>query len=113
MLISPAYAQSEGIGGFDPMAFLPLVLIFVVFYFLLIRPQQKRQKEHKAKISAIRRGDRVVTAGGLIGTVVRVVDENEVVLEIAQNTRVRAVRSTIGDILTKGEPVADDAKGDK
>ncbi|MDA0704670.1 MAG: preprotein translocase subunit YajC, partial [Proteobacteria bacterium] len=68
---------------------------------------------HKAKISAIRRGDRVVTAGGLIGTVVRVVDENEVVLEIAQNTRVRAVRSTIGDILTKGEPVADDAKGDK
>jgi preprotein translocase subunit YajC len=113
MLISPAYAQAEGMGGFDPMAFLPLVLIFVVFYFLLIRPQQKRQKEQKAKIAAIRRGDRVVTAGGLIATVVRVVDENEVVLEIAQNTRVRAVRSTIGDILTKGEPVADGAKGDK
>jgi preprotein translocase subunit YajC len=87
---------------------LPLVMIFVVFYFLLIRPQQKRMKEQKAKIAAVRRGDRVVTGGGLIGTVTKVVDDNEVLVELAEGVRVRVVRQTITDVVAKGEPVDSD-----
>jgi preprotein translocase subunit YajC len=110
MFITPAYAQAPGAPGGDFLSMmLPLVLIFVVFYFLLIRPQQKRMKEHKAKIEAIRRGDRVVTGGGLIGTVAKIMDVNEVLVESADNVRVRVVRGTITDILSKGEP----ADGDK
>ena len=111
MLITPAYAQ--GLGFADPQAmmqFLPLVLIFVVFYFLLIRPQQKRAKEHKTMLGNLRRGDRVVTGGGIIGTVAKVVGEEEVAVDIAENVRVRIVRSTITTVLAKTEPVA--AKGD-
>jgi preprotein translocase subunit YajC len=88
-----------------------LVLIFVVFYFLLIRPQQKKMKAHKAVVQALRRGDRVVTAGGLIGTVSKVVSDTELQVEVAEGVRVRVVRSTIQDVLTKGEP-ADKSKGD-
>ena len=78
MFISPAYAQAaaEG-GGSGLVTLLPLVLIFVVFYFLLIRPQQKKMKQHKAMVGAVRRGDKVVTAGGLFATVTKIVDENE------------------------------------
>src|SRR5260370_28849311 len=96
MFISPAYAQGFGFG--DPQAmmqFLPLVLIFVVFYFLLIRPHQKRAKDHKIMLSALRRGDRVVTGGGIIGTVAKVIGDDEVTVDIAQGTRVRVLRSTI------------------
>lgn len=104
MLISPAYAQAGGQGGFDFVALLPLILIFVVFYFLLIRPQQKRMKQHRQMIEALRRGDRVVTAGGLIGTVTKVMNDNELQIEIAEGVRVRAVRSTIQEVLSKNEP---------
>jgi preprotein translocase subunit YajC len=104
MLISPAYAQeAAGGGGADPfMTFLPLILIFAVFYFLLIRPQQKKVKEHKAMVGALKRGDRIVTAGGMLGTVAKTVGDNELEVEIAQGTRVRVVRSTVSEVLGKG-----------
>lgn len=82
---------------------LPLILIFVVFYFLLFRPQQKAAKERKAMLEAIRRGDRVVTGGGLIGSVTRAKDD-ELTVEIADGVRVKALRSTISNVLAKTEP---------
>lgn len=88
------------------LQFLPLVLIFVVFYFLLIRPQQTKQKEHKAMLGALRRGDRVVTGGGVLASVARVVNADEVELDIAPNVRVRALRSTITSVLSKPDPAA-------
>jgi preprotein translocase subunit YajC len=100
MLISPAYAQdlAGSLGG--AMQFLPLVLIFGVFYFLLIRPQQQRQKEMKAMLGALKRGDRVVTGGGILGTVQRVREgSNEVEVEIAPNLRVTVVRDTITSVV--------------
>ena len=111
MFISPAYAQSaEGGAVGMVMQLAPLLLIFGVFYFLLIRPQQKKQKEHREMMSALKRGDRVITAGGIIGKVTTVkegVDEVEV--EIAKDVRVSVLRGTISDIL---KPVpANDAKG--
>jgi preprotein translocase subunit YajC len=108
MLISTAYAQSPG-GFFDQTAmvqFLPLVLIFVVFYFLLIRPQQRKQKEHRTMLDALRRGDRVVTGGGIIGSVSKVVSPEEVEVDIAQGVRVRVLRSTISSVLAKPDPAA-------
>ena len=103
MLISPAYAQTVG-GGSDFLGMiLPLVLIFAVFYFLLIRPQQRKVKEHKAKVSALRRGDRIVTGGGVIGTVAKVLDNNELIVEIADGVRVRVVASTVSDVLVRSE----------
>ena len=113
MLISTAYAQAAGgaapAPAVDLMSFLPLILIFVVFYFLLIKPQQKKLKEHKAMVDALRRGDRIVTAGGLIGTVTRVSGDDEVTIEIAEGVRVRAIRSTITTVLAKTEPAKADA----
>jgi preprotein translocase subunit YajC len=86
--------------------FLPLVLIFVVFYFLLIRPQQQKQKDHRSMLDALRRGDRVVTGGGIVGTVNRVISADEVEVDIAPNVRVRIVRSTIGSVIAKPDPAA-------
>ncbi|HJU19145.1 MAG TPA: preprotein translocase subunit YajC [Stellaceae bacterium] len=110
MLISTAYAAAPATGFFDNQGamiqFLPLVLIFVVFYFLLIRPQQKKAKDQKAMLDAVRRGDRVVTGGGIIGTVARVVSPEEVVIEIAEGVRVRVLRSTIASVLAKPDPAA-------
>ena len=115
MFVSTAYAQTAGAAGagaaFDVMSFLPLILIFVVFYFLLIRPQQKKMKEHQALIGGLRRGDRIVTAGGIIGTVTRVGADDEVTVEIAEGVRVRLVRSTVTTVLAKTEP-ARTGKGD-
>ena len=109
MLISPAYAQDiTGMFG-SATQFLPLVLIFVVFYFLLIRPQQTKQKEMRSMLSQLKRGDRVVTGGGIIGTVQRVpmvadkdgkqVASNEIEVEIAQNIRVTVLRDTISSVI--------------
>ena len=86
--------------------FLPLVLIFVVFYFLLIRPQQKKQKDHRAMLDALRRGDRIVTGGGILGTVSKVVSPEEVEVDLAPNVRVRVLRSTITSVLAKPDPAA-------
>ena len=109
MLISTAYAQGVS-GMFDQSAlvqFLPLVLIFVVFYFLLIRPQQQKQKQQRAMLDAVRRGDRIVTGGGIIGTVNRVTPgSDEIEVDIAQNVRVRVLRSTITSVLAKPDPAA-------
>ena len=109
MLISPAYAQASGMGFAEPSAliqFLPLVLIFVVFYFLLIRPQQKKQKDHRAMVDALRRGDRIVTGGGILGSVSRVVSPEEVEVDIASGVRVRVLRSTIASVLARPDPAA-------
>ena len=107
MLISPAYAQGTGIMDQSALVqFLPLVLIFVVFYFLLIRPQQKKQKDHRTMLGALRRGDRIVTGGGILGTVNRVVNDNEVEVDIASGVRVRLLRSTIASVLAKPDPAA-------
>lgn len=116
MFISPAYAQAAGAaapGGMGAiMQFAPLVLIFIVFYFLLIRPQQKKAKEHRALLSNLRRGDRVVTGGGIVGTVTRVVDkDDEISVEIAEGVRVKVLRSTVTAVLSKPEPVS--SKGSK
>lgn len=102
MWISTAYAQ--GTGMFDQGAlvqFLPLILIFVVFYFLLICPQQRKAKDHRTMLDALRRGDRVVTGGGIIGTVARVDNPEEVIVDIADGVRVRVLRSTITSVLAK------------
>jgi preprotein translocase subunit YajC len=112
MLISPAFAQAGGGagGGFDIVALLPLVLIFVVFYFLLIRPQQKKVKQHQSMVQALRRGDKVVTGGGIIGTVAKIVSDSELAVEIAEGVRIRVVRSTISEVLTKPDGSGDKAK---
>lgn len=104
MFISPAYAQ--GIGGGDMGAlgsFLPLILIFVVFYFLLIRPQQKKQKTHREMLEALHRGDRIVTAGGLVGTITKVLSDTELTVEISEGVKVRVMRGMVSDVIAKTE----------
>jgi preprotein translocase subunit YajC len=101
--------------GFDFMSFLPIVLIFGIFYFLLIRPQQKKMREHQAMLTAIRRGDKVVTNGGIIGTVSKLTNEEELVVEIADGVRVRMLRAMIAEVLAKTEAANSDGgeKNDK
>lgn len=106
MFSSPAYAQATGAAAPGGSAafliqFAPLVLIFVIFWFLLIRPQQQRMKQHQARIAAVKKGDQVVTGGGLVGKVTKV-EENHVEIELAQGLRVRAVKSTLSDIVSAG-----------
>lgn len=84
--------------------FIPLILIFVIFYFLLIRPQQKRIKEHKAMVDALSRGDNVVTAGGIVGKVARIVDGDKAEIQISENVSVQVIKSTISQVLSKTEP---------
>ena len=113
MFVSPAYAEAAaGGGGSGFEAFLPLILIFGVFYVLLIRPQQKKMKEHKATLSAIRRGDKVVTGGGIVGTVTKVIDDLEITVEIADGVKVRVQRGLISTVLSKTEPVKGDKKSE-
>lgn len=106
MPIKEAFAQTGGgaPAGFDLISLMPLLLIFVVFYFLLIRPQQKKVKAHRELIGAIKRGDKVLTAGGIIGTVVKVEDDATLLVEIARDVRVRVARSTISDLVDKPQP---------
>jgi preprotein translocase subunit YajC len=105
MLISPAYAQDASGIMSSAGQFIPLVLIFVVFYFLMIRPQQQRQKEMKSMLAALKRNDRVVTAGGIVATVTKVPPERdgkparEIEVEIAPNVRVTVLRETIGSVI--------------
>lgn len=84
--------------------FLPLILIFAIMYFLLIRPQQKKVKEHQAMVGALRRGDKVVTQGGMIAKVTKVKDDNEIEVEIAEGVKVNVVKSTIATVVSKTEP---------
>lgn len=101
MFATPAYAQaaSGGLGGIG--GFLPLILIFGIMYFLMIRPQQKKMKDHRAMVAALRKGDQIVTAGGLIGKVTKVKEEDEVEVELAAGIKVRAVQSTIQTVLSR------------
>jgi preprotein translocase subunit YajC len=108
MLISPAYAQDMGGATATIVQFAPIILIFVVFYFLLIRPQQQAQKTLKAKLAALKRNDRVVTGGGIIGTVQRTIEgSNEVEVEIAPNVRIKVIRETITGVLGEPKPAND------
>lgn len=110
MFISTAWAQ--GVGGGDTLGFiLPMALIFAVFYFLLIRPQQKKAKQHREMLGGIRRGDKVITGGGIYGTVTKVVNDSEVVVQIAEAVKVRVARGTITDVLSKTEPAPRSEKG--
>jgi preprotein translocase subunit YajC len=116
MLISEAWAQAGGGGGGDFLVQLfPLILIFVVFYFLLIRPQQAKVKAQRQMLSSVKRGDRVVTGGGIIGLVTKVITDNEIQVELAEGVRVRIIKQTITDIVSRGESVrgAKDAEEDE
>lgn len=108
MFVTPAYAQAAGSGGLGALSsFLPLILIFAIMYFLLIRPQQKKMKDHQAMVAALRRGDQVVTAGGLIGKVTKVKEAGEIEIEIATGVKVRVIQATISQVLSKTEPAND------
>jgi preprotein translocase subunit YajC len=103
-----------GAGGSDLIVqFLPFIFIFAIMYFLILRPQRQKQQRHKEMIANMRRGDTVVTSGGLIGKVAKVVDENEVQLELAEGVKVRVVRSMVVEVRTKGEPVKETAPATK
>jgi preprotein translocase subunit YajC len=106
MFITNAYAQGAGgAGGSDILvSLLPFVFIFIILYFMIIRPQQRRMKQHQEMIANLRRGDTVVTSGGLIGKITKVGDENEITVEIAEGVRARIVKSTVAEVRAKGEP---------
>ncbi|MFM2356494.1 MAG: preprotein translocase subunit YajC [Pseudomonadota bacterium] len=108
MFISPAYAQAAGAAGGGALfaQFVPLILIFAIMYFLLIRPQQQKAKQHRTMLDALRRGDQVVTSGGIIGKVTNVKADGEVEVEIATGVKVRVVKATISQVLSKTEPAA-------
>jgi preprotein translocase subunit YajC len=107
MFVTPAYAQSATGGTPDMLiSILPFILIFVIMYFLIIRPQRQQQKRRGEMLAAIRRGDTVVTGGGLIGKVTKVVDDSEVEIDLGGGTKVTALRSTIAEVRVRGEPVA-------
>jgi len=110
MLITPAYAQGSLLGGDGGMIvqLLPFVMIFVIMYFLILRPQQKRVKAHQEMVKNVRRGDTVVTSGGLVGKVTKVVDNDQVEVEIADGVRVRQMRQMLTDVRSKGEPAKDE-----
>ena len=112
MFITPAYAQAAGAPGAGDFIgmILPLVLIMGVFYFLLIRPQQRKMKEHQDMLKKVGKGDTVITTGGLIGKVIKVVDDHELQVEVGENVKVRIMRSGIADVRAKGEPVKAETK---
>ena len=105
MLVTPAYAQDAGGAAAALTSFVPLIAIFAIMYFLLIRPQQRKVKEHQAMVAALRRGDQVVTQGGVVGKVTRVKeDSGEIEVEIAPNVKVTVIRSTVATVRSKTEP---------
>ena len=114
MFMTPAFAQGSLLGGAGGeggilMSLLPFVLIFVIMYFLILRPQQKRVKSHQEMVKNVRRGDTVITNGGLIGKVTKVVDDDQIEIEIADGVRIRQMRQMVSDVRAKGEPVKDEA----
>ena len=115
MFISQAWAQGAagGSGSDFIVQLFPLVLIFVVFYFLLIRPQQTKMKQQREMLAGVKRGDRVVTGGGIIGLVTKVIGDNELQIELAEGVRVRIIKGTITDIITRGESVRGGKESDE
>ena len=109
MFFSPAYAQAADAAAPNPLLQMaPLVLMFVIFYFLLIRPQMNARKKHQEMVSNVRRGDVVVTAGGIIGKVTKVLEGDEVMVELADNVTVKVLKATLTDVRTKTQPPAND-----
>lgn len=106
MFVTPAYAQAAGGAAGAFTSFVPLILIFAIMYFLLIRPQQKKLKEHKGMVEALRRGDQVLTQGGILAKVVKVHDDGVLEVEIAEGVKVRVLRHTIAQVMSKTEPTA-------
>ena len=108
--VTPAYAQAApSLLGGEGMSFLvPMVLVFVIMYFLILRPQQKRVKQHAEMVKNVRKGDSVITSGGLVGKVTKVVDDDQIEVELAEGVRVRQMRQMVTDVRAKGEPVKDD-----
>lgn len=110
MFVTPAFAQAAGGGAGAFVSIVPFILIFAIMYFLIIRPQQRKVKEHQTMVEALRRGDQVVTQGGLIGKVVKVKEAEgqapELEVEIADGVKVRVIRSTIAQVLNKTEPAS-------
>jgi preprotein translocase subunit YajC len=106
-LITPAYAQALGGSGMPDilMQMAPFAVILLIMYFLILRPQQRRAQTHTEMIKNVRRGDTIVTSGGLVGKIARTIDDNEVELEVAPNVKVRLMRQMITDVRVKGEPV--------
>lgn len=114
MFITPAFAQAAAAGNDTNsmlMSLLPFALIFVIMYFLILRPQQKKVRDHAEMVKNIRRGDTIVTSGGLVGKVTKVVDDEQIEFELSEGVRVRQLRSMISGVRTKGEPAKE--KGDK
>jgi preprotein translocase subunit YajC len=111
MFITPAYAQSFLSGDSAGMitSFMPLILIVVIMYFLVLRPQQQKVKHHQAMVKALRRGDTVITNGGLVGKVTKVIDDDHIEVEISDGVRVRHLRTMVSEVRVKGEPVKDDS----
>ena len=114
MFFSSAYAQTAAAGGDIQSIFssvgLPILMMLGVFYFLVFRPQQQRVKDLKASQSALRRGDKIVTAGGVIGQITRVINDDEVEVQIAEGVKVRIVKSTVSTVIAKSEPAPKDSK---
>jgi preprotein translocase subunit YajC len=108
-LISPAFAQ--GLGGGTEMitSLLPFILIFVIMYFLILRPQQRRVKQHQEMVKNVRRGDTVITSGGLVAKVTKVIDDDKIEIEVADGVRAVQMRSMVSDVRAKGEPAKDDS----
>jgi len=109
MFISPAYAQTAGGSSDFLFQLVPILLMFVIFYLLLLRPQQQKVKQHREMVANLRRGDTVVTAGGIVGKVTKVREDNEIEVEIADNTRVRVIKGTVAEVRARGEPVKESA----
>ncbi|MGC2124425.1 MAG: preprotein translocase subunit YajC [Xanthobacteraceae bacterium] len=118
MFITPAFAQSNLLSGLLGggresagmiTSFMPLILIIVIMYFLILRPQQRKVKQHQEMVKALRRGDTVVTNGGLVGKVTKVVDDQHIEVEISDGVKVRHLRSSVSEVRAKGEPVKDEA----
>jgi preprotein translocase subunit YajC len=111
MWITPAYAQASATDSlFSPSSPIwMMAIIFVIMYVLMIRPQQKRVKQHQEMVKNLRRGDSVITSGGTVGKVTKVVDDDQIEIEIAQGVRVRQMRSMVTEVRAKGEPVAENA----
>ncbi|BAT60359.1 preprotein translocase subunit YajC [Variibacter gotjawalensis] len=109
MFITPAYAQAAGGGTEMLTSLLPFILIFVIMYFLILRPQQRRVKQHQELVKNVRRGDTVITSGGIIGKVTKVIDDDQIEIEIADGVRIRQARGMISDVRAKGEPVKEDS----
>lgn len=106
MFATPAYAQAAGGAASAFTSFVPLILIFAIMYFLLIRPQQKKLKEHRAMVDALRRGDQVLTQGGIVGKVVKVTEDGMAEVEIAEGVKVKVMKQTIAQVMAKTEPAA-------